>query len=105
MLNKARLNYALDVVIAFAFILSSLSGIAFMFMGSGGYQGGRNPDFQTELLGISRSNWSDLHALTGLVMVVGVLIHLVFHWNWIVCMTKQLLKPARRQTQEACPVE
>ena len=54
MLNKARLNYALDVVIAFAFILSSLSGIAFMFMGSGGYQGGRNPDFQTELLGISR---------------------------------------------------
>ena len=44
MSNKARLNYALDAVIAIAFILSSLSGIAFMFMGTGGYQGGRNPD-------------------------------------------------------------
>jgi hypothetical protein len=105
MSNKARLNYALDAVIALAFILSSLSGVAFMLMGSGGYQGGRNPGFQTELLGISRTSWSDLHALTGLVMTVGVLVHLVFHWDWIVCMTKRLLKPARRQTQEVCPVE
>jgi hypothetical protein len=105
MSNKARLNYVLDAVIALAFILSSLSGIAFMLMGSGGYQGGRNPGFQTELLGISRTNWSDLHALTGVVMIAGALVHLVFHWNWIVCMTTRLLKPARRQTQEACPVE
>jgi cytochrome b subunit of formate dehydrogenase len=93
MSSKVRFNYILDAVIALAFILSSLSGLVFMFAGSGGYQGGRNLDFQTEMLGISRSTWSDLHALTGLVMVVGVLVHLVFHWNWIVCMTKWLLKP------------
>jgi cytochrome b subunit of formate dehydrogenase len=105
MSSKARFNYILDAVIALAFVLSSLSGIVFMFAGSGGYQGGRNPDFQTEMLGISRSTWSDLHALTGLVMIVGVLVHLVFHWDWIVCMTKRLLRPARRQVQEACPVE
>ena len=105
MSGKARFNYALDAVIALAFVLSSIGGIAFMVMGSGGYQGGRNPDFQTELLGISRSSWSDLHALTSLVMIVGVLVHLVFHWNWIVCMTKRLLKPTRHQTLEVCPVE
>jgi light-regulated signal transduction histidine kinase (bacteriophytochrome) len=47
-----------------------------MLMGSGGYQGGRNPGFQTELLSISRSDWSDLHALAGLVVIVGVPEHL-----------------------------
>ena len=105
MSNKAQFNYILDVVIALAFVISTLSGLVFMFAGSGGYQGGSNPNFQTEMLGISRSTWSDLHALTSLVMIAGVFAHLVFHWNWIVCMTKRLLKPARRQTQEVCPVE
>jgi hypothetical protein len=105
MSNKARLNYALDAVIAIAFILTSLSGVAFMLMGAGGYQGGRNPGFQTEMLDISRSTWSDLHTLTGVVMIVGVLVHLVFHWNWIACTTKRLSTPARHQAQEVCPVE
>jgi cytochrome b subunit of formate dehydrogenase len=105
MSNKAQFNYVLDVVIALAFIISTLSGLVFMFAGSGGYQGGGNPNFQTEMLGISRSTWSDLHALTSLVMIAGVFAHLVFHWNWIVCMTKRLLKPGRRQAQEVCPVE
>jgi cytochrome b subunit of formate dehydrogenase len=105
MSNKAQFNYILDVVIALAFVISTLSGLVFMFAGSGGYQGGSNPNFQTEMLGISRSTWSDLHALTSLVMIAGVFAHLVFHWNWIVCMTKRLLKPGRRQAQEVCPVE
>lgn len=105
MSSKARLNYALDAVIALAFILSAISGAVFLFAGSGGYQGGRNPGFQTEILGIGRSTWSDLHALTSLVMISGVGLHLLFHWGWIVCMTKRLLKTKRRQVQEPCPIE
>jgi hypothetical protein len=105
MSNKAQFNYVLDAVIALAFILSTLSGLVFMFAGSGGYQGGSNPNFQAEMLGIDRSTWSDLHALTSLVMIAGVFAHLVFHWSWIVCMTKRLFKPGRRQVQEVCPVE
>jgi hypothetical protein len=104
-MSKAKFNYVLDVVIALAFILSTLTGVVFIFAGSGGYQGGRNPSFQTEILGVERSNWSDLHTLTSLVMIAGVFFHLVFHWNWIVCMTKQMLKPNHRQAQEMCSVE
>ena len=106
-MSRTKLNYILDAVIALAFILSAVSGIVFLFAGSGGYQGGRNPDFRTEVLGIDRGVWSDLHTWVGLVMTAGVVIHLVLHWNWIVCMTKRMVKelgwagPGREQ--ETCP--
>jgi len=105
MSDKVRLNYMLDMVIAVAFILSALSGLVFLGAGSGGYQGGRNPGFQTEIWGLSRSVWSDLHTWTSLVMIVGAVVHVLLHWNWIVCMTKRVLRPARRQrSEDPCPI-
>jgi len=106
-MNKVRLNYWLDAVIALAFVMSALSGMVFLFTGSGGYQGGHNADFQTTILGISRWTWSDLHTWASLVMIAGVGLHLILHWKWIVCMTQRLLpqvKPAQVETEEdACP--
>jgi hypothetical protein len=103
--NKAKLNYLLDVVIGLAFALSGATGIAFLLMGSGGYQGGRNPDFKTALLGLSRGTWDDLHTWTSLVMIAGVLVHLVLHWRWIVCVTKKMLPSLpRRANEQVCEV-
>lgn len=106
-MSKAKLNYVLDAVIAVAFILVSVSGVAFLLMGTGGAQGGRNPGFRTELLGIDRWTWGDLHAWTGLVMTAGVGIHLLLHWRWIACMTGRLVGLPQRSTREpqACPAE
>lgn len=105
-MNKVKLNYLLDGVIGLAFLLVALTGIAFLFLGAGGYQGGRNAAFQTVFLGLSREVWSDLHTLGGLVMIAGVGVHLIFHWNWIVCVTKQMLPklPAPRKREEECAV-
>jgi cytochrome b subunit of formate dehydrogenase len=106
-MSKTKLNYWLDAVIALAFVLSVLSGVVFLFAGSGGYQGGRNPGFQTEILGVSRWVWSDLHTWVSLVMIAGVAIHLVLHWEWIVCMTRRMVtgprRAAPRREQETCP--
>ena len=106
-MSKTQLNYVLDVVIAVAFIASALSGVVFLFAGSGGYQGGRNPGFRTEILGVDRAIWSDLHTWVSLVMIAGVVIHLALHWNWIVCMTKRLIsdrqKASSQREREACP--
>ena len=77
-MNKTRLNYLLDVVIGLSFLVSGMTGIAFLFLGSGGYQGGRNAAFSTALLGLSRDAWSDLHTLASLVMIAGIVLHLVF---------------------------
>ncbi|MEA3342021.1 MAG: DUF4405 domain-containing protein, partial [Chloroflexota bacterium] len=80
---KLKLNYLLDAVIALAFALSGATGLAFMLMGEGGYQGGRNPGFATAWMGLSRGTWSDLHTLASLVMIAGILVHVALHWKWI----------------------
>ena len=103
-MSKTKLNYLLDVVIGVAFALSAATGVAFLFMGSGGYQGGRNPGFSTALLGLSRETWSDLHTWGSLVMMAGVAVHLVLHWKWIVCVTKQMMPALPRRAGERCEV-
>jgi hypothetical protein len=99
-MNKNILNYLLDAVIGLAFLLTGATGVAFLFLGEGGYQGGRNPGFATEFLGLERGVWSDLHDLAGLVMIAGIAIHLILHGRWIVTTTRQFLsrlfrRPAR----------
>lgn len=103
-MNKAKINYLLDAVIGLAFLLSALSGVAFLFMGSGGYQGGRNAVFVSEFLGIARLTWSDFHEFASLMLMAGVLVHLVLHWNWIVCLTKQLIRFPQLRRAEQCEV-
>lgn len=103
MLNKARVNYVLDVLIALAFILSAVSGVLLWLGGSGGYQGGRNAAYQEVILGIAHAAWNDLHIWSSLVMMAGIGLHLVLHWRWIVCMTRGLLPSSRRPAPESCP--
>lgn len=103
-MKKSTVNYVLDGLIGLAFLLSALSGVLLWLGGSGGYQGGRNPGFETVILGIDRWAWSDLHVWSSVVMVAGVLLHLVLHWQWIVCVTKNMLRANRSQPGEVCPV-
>ena len=104
-MDKAKLNYLLDAVIALAFVLSGATGVAFLMMGDGGYQGGRNPGFATSFLGLSRGTWSELHTWASLVMIAGIALHVAFHWRWIICVSKKML-PAlpRRAAEPVCEV-
>ena len=108
--NKARINYYVDMIIGISFVLVALSGVILFFAGSGGYQGGRNPRYAQEVLGVSRLLWKDLHNWGGIVMTGGVFLHLVLHWKWMVCMTRNLFKGRTgRKTRQAalasCPIE
>jgi len=103
-MKKVHLNYVLDAVIALAFLVSAVSGLAFVVMGESGYQGGRNNAFATVFLGIPRTSWSDLHLLASLVMIAGVIVHLVLHWKWIVCVTRGLIPDLPRKKEEMCEV-
>ena len=97
-MKKNTLHYLLDAVIGAAFLMAGATGIAFLFLGSGGYQGGRNPGFAAELLGLERGVWSDLHDLAGLVMIAGIAVHLILHWRWIVGTSRQLVSRLFRRT-------
>jgi hypothetical protein len=106
MSKKAKLNYAVDMVIGLAFILSALSGLVLFFAPSG-YQGGRNPYYLQPVLFLSTHTWSVLHTWGSIAMISGVGAHLLLHWEWMVCMTRRLLtRPRRPRLQrEACPIE
>jgi len=91
MMNKTKINYWVDLVIALAFILSAVSGIVFLFPMNG-----------STALGITYQLWNQIHTWGSLLMIGGVLAHLILHWKWIVAMTKKTFfspaKPTRTAT-------
>jgi cytochrome b subunit of formate dehydrogenase len=98
--NKAKINYVVDIVIGAGFLLAAASGLVLFFAGSsGGYQGGRNPHYARAVLGMSRDVWKSLHDYSSIVMIVGVLGHFILHWNWLVCMTRNLFRRERRRAR------
>lgn len=90
-MTRTSFNCWLDVVIGIAFIASLVTGIAFLFMGTGGCEGGRNAAYQAAFLGIAREAWRSLHTFTSFVMTIGVGYHLVYHFRWIAAVTKRML--------------
>jgi hypothetical protein len=89
-IEKAKLNYWIDVGIAVGFILSAISGIVLALAPSSGFQGGRNPDYIRKIIGLSRFVWKDVHTWSSIFMSAGVLGHLLLHLKWIRCMTKNI---------------
>jgi hypothetical protein len=85
--NKARLNYWVDLATGLAFVLSAASGIVFLLPSS-------LADGQLRILGISYQAWNQLHTWSSFVMVAGALLHVALHWQWVVSMTKKTIRPA-----------
>jgi hypothetical protein len=103
--SKAKLNYAIDLVIAGAFVLAALSGLVLFFVPSG-YQGGRNPHYLQPVLFLTTREWDAVHTWSSLAMIAGVGAHLIVHWNWMLCMTRRLLKQALQSgaQEKTCPL-
>lgn len=90
-INKGTLNYFVDVVIAIGFLISVGTGIALILAPSGsGFQGGRNPEYVSGLLGLSHLWWKSTHTWSSMLMAGGVLAHLLLHLKWIGCMTRKI---------------
>ncbi len=85
---RNRRNWLIDAALFLGGILAALSGIYFLFLPSGGYEGGRNPLYGIIIL-FGRHTWGDLHAWSGLVMIVAVAIHLIVHWRWVMMMARR----------------
>jgi len=87
-MGKAKINYSIDLLMIIFFVINSITGlIIFFFLPSGVRKG----SYQ-EFLGIIKQNWLDVHNWAGILLILMVAIHLILHWNWIVCMTKSLIQ-------------
>ncbi|NOQ37276.1 DUF4405 domain-containing protein [archaeon] len=84
-MNRTKLNYWIDVGLALSFFICFITGLikwpgAIKIIGVSAYKALHVP------------NISMLHDWSGLIMGLLVLIHLVLHWEWIVCVTKSIFK-------------
>ena len=78
-MNKAKLNYFVDLLLAISFLLVATTGIL-KFPGWFGY-------FQLPWRILNK-----IHDWSGIAMVALVLIHLILHWRWIVSMTRTIFR-------------
>lgn len=83
-MNKAKLNYWIDVGMGLSFLVAFFTGI---FKWPGLLQRLGIDPFKVPLLKIS-----NLHDRSGLIMGLFALAHIVLHWGWIIAMTKSLGK-------------
>lgn len=84
-MNKAKLNYWVDLAIALAFMVSGMSGLVFLLPVE---WASIRADGLPQLLGLTLLAWSDLHTYSSLALLAGVAGHLVLHARWIRQMTK-----------------
>lgn len=80
-MDKAKLNYAVDLGLIVTFLLNGVTGII-KFPGLLGNLGVKVKDLPWKEI-------SRVHDWAGIAMVVLVVVHIVLHWNFIVAMTKK----------------
>ncbi len=85
---KTGSNWLIDAFVFVGGLLAALSGIYFLYLPSGGYQGGRNPMYGVKLL-FDRHTWDQLHTWGGVLMIAAVGIHLAIHWQWVARMSRR----------------
>ncbi len=89
--QKTRSNWLIDAAVLGSALIAALSGIYFLFLPSGGYQGGRNAFYGITIL-FQRATWNDLHTWSGVIMIAAVVVHLAIHWKWVTGTLKRVSK-------------
>jgi preprotein translocase subunit SecY len=86
--KQTQKNWWIDVALFVSAMIATFSGVYFLFLPSGGFQGGRNPLYNVQIL-FSRHTWDDLHTWSGVAMMAVAIIHLAIHWSWVVSMARR----------------
>ncbi len=94
----AKVNVAINLLIAISFLLCALSGVYFIFGPSGGYQGGQNPAYDPGFL-FSRTTWDLIHTWSGVAMIVAAVVHFAIHWRWVKNVTARFFLSLLSQPQ------
>lgn len=88
---RTKVNWLLDGSVFLSALIAAFSGIYFLYLPIGGFQGGRNPTYGLRIF-FERATWDDLHTWSGVMMIIVGLVHLIYHWSWVRMMAKRLFK-------------
>ncbi len=94
-MTRARTFLLIDLAIFGAFVVSAVSGLVFFIPA-------RFMDFATAsvtptFLGVSYRVWVDVHTYSGLVMIVGLVVHVSLHWHWMMRTAGGMLPRSSRR--------
>ena len=96
-MKTAKRNYLVDTLIGIAFLVAGLCALVFLVPSSWiDFSTSTTPTF----LGLDFGIWQTLHKWGGIAMLVGVVLHQLLHWNWIVVMTKKVLPMPKARKYE-----
>jgi hypothetical protein len=87
--KQTRNNWLIDAALFGSAIAAVFSGIYFLYLPNGGYQGGRNPQYGIQIL-FTRQTWDDIHTWGGVIMLAAAIIHLAIHWNWVKGISRRI---------------
>ena len=88
--GQTRQRYWLVWLLILAGLAVVFSSIYFLFFPVG-YQGGRNPYYNTVIL-FDRAEWDLIHLWSGIIMIIVLLVHIPVHWKWIKAMYQRCFK-------------
>lgn len=89
--QKTRNNWLIDAAVFIGGVIAAITGIYFLFLPVGGYQGGRNPWYGVTIL-FERHTWDDLHTWFGVLMIAAAIIHFAIHWQWVKGTARRMAK-------------
>jgi hypothetical protein len=83
MMSKNDRNFWLDITMFFAFSITVVSGLLlWLVIPASSYQG---------FVGIDRAMWIVVHKGSGVLGLLGVEIHIVWHWDWLKALSGRSL--------------
>jgi hypothetical protein len=86
--KQTQKQWWINAALFISAVLAALSGIYFLYLPTGGFQGGRNPLYNVQIL-FNRQTWDDLHTWGGVAMIAVAFLHLVVHWSWVIGMARR----------------
>lgn len=98
-----RRNWWLDFAVFLGATLAMISGIYFLYLPVGGYQGGRNPTYGITIL-FERHTWEDVHLWGGLLMIAAVVVHVWIHRAWIAMIGRKLTPSSRGRMSKGAKI-
>lgn len=78
-IRKPTLNFIIDSVSFFAFVLLITTGVLMRYLlppGSGRI---------STIWGWNRHDWGDIHFWIAVIFLSILALHLILHWDWVVC--------------------
>lgn len=108
---KPRMNFYLDALLFILIVFVLISGLALWVGGGEGQHQGRGwqnegGTYAEHPLLLNGQDWKTLHIWLGLAVGGIILVHLIFHWKWIVCRLRADVlgqKPGQPLHRPICP--